>query len=100
MTSLLTLLTLLYSTLLTLLYFTLDRVNQGEGPEVEQAFWGYLGVAPEELPAAKARVRERSFLSGEDEDVDLVLYRVEDLQEELEGTTKSQKQGYTVTFQT
>jgi len=57
-------------------------VNQGEGPEVEQAFWGYLGVAPEELPAAKARVRERSFLSGEDEDVDLVLYRVEDLQEE------------------
>ncbi len=60
-------------------------MNQGEGPEVEQAFWGYLGVAPEELPAAKARVRERSFLSGEDEDVDLVLYRVEDLQEELEG---------------
>ena len=54
--------------------------------EVEEAFYGYLGVAPEHVPAVKACVRERSFVSGQDEDVDLVLYRVDDLQEELEVT--------------
>jgi hypothetical protein len=67
-------------------------VNQGCDPEAEDTFWRYLGVTGEEAVAAKDKMRVRACASKEDEDVDFVLYRVDDLQDELE-VTELQKGG-------
>lgn len=71
----------------------LKLVNQGVDPEGEEAFWQHLGVSRDEMPSAARAVRERSYVSTEDGDADLVLYRVDDLQDEIE-VTELQKGGH------
>jgi len=71
----------------------LYTVNQGIDLEAEVLFWNYLGRHTEDMPSGvDAQVRECCDVAEADADVEGVLYRVDDLQDELE-VTEVQKGG-------
>jgi hypothetical protein len=59
---------------------------------IYQGFWRYLGATGAEMVEARQSVRARCDTLEHDADVDFVLYRIDDLQDELE-VTEVQKGG-------